>query len=204
MAHIDEAQRLFPRDRDVNLLAGLLHESLARVAGWALPETGIDASRELEAARGALRRAVDADPQAEVAQLHLARVSHLLGDDDSARATAALVSTKASDPANTYVAELLLGSIHLAARRYDEARASFERAAGLYPTAQSPLVALSQVARASGNRAEAVRSIERLTALPRDVDRRRDPWWEYESGAIRDLGPLLESLRDDVKARRTR
>lgn len=204
VAHLDEAQRLFPRDRDVSLLAGLLHESLARAAGWALLQTGIDGSRELQAARRALRRAVDADPQAEVAQLHLARVSHLLGDDEAARAAASAVLAQAASPANKYVAELLIGSIHQAAQRFDQARASFEGAAALYPTAQSPLVALSQVARASGNRAEAVRWVERLTALPHDVDGRRDPWWEYESSAVRDFGPLLDDLRDDLRARRTR
>jgi VWFA-related protein len=204
VAHLDEAQRLFPRDRDVNLLAGLLHESLARAAGWALLETGIDDSSELQAARRALQRTVDADPQAEVARLHLARVSHLLGDDQAASAAASVVLAQAARPANKYVAELLMGSIHQAAQRFDQARASFERSAALYPTAQSPLVALSQVARASGNRAEAVRSVERLTALPHDVDGRRDPWWEYESSAVRDFGPLLDDLRDDLKARRTR
>jgi tetratricopeptide (TPR) repeat protein len=203
LAHLDEAQRLFPHDRDVNVLAGLLHESLARVAGWALPETGLDASRELQAARRALRRAADADPQAEVAQLHLARVSHLLGDDHAATAAATAVLTQAATRANKYLAELLVGSIHQRAQRFADARASFERAAALYPTAQSPLVALSQVARASGNRAEAVGLIERLTALPRDVDQRVDPWWDYEGRAVRDFGPLLDDLRDDLKARRS-
>ena len=204
VAHLDEAQRLFPRDRDVNLLAGLLHESLAKAAGWALLETGIDPARELQAARRALRRAVDADPQAEVAWLHLARVSHLLGDDEAARVEASAVLAQAASPANKYVAELLMGSIHQAAQRFDQARASFERAAALYPTAQSPLVALSQVARAAGNRAEAVRSVERLAALPQAADGRRDPWWSYESSAVQNFGPLLDDLRDDVKARRTR
>jgi tetratricopeptide (TPR) repeat protein len=202
VGHLDEAQRLFPRDRDVNLLAGLLHESLARVAGWALPETGLDGSRELQAARRALERTLDADPHAEIAQLHLARVSHLLGDDETASSATSAVLSGTARPANKYVAELLAGSIHQAARRFHRARESYERAAALYPTAQSPLVALSQAARASGDRAEAVRSVERLIALPRDVDGRGDPWWDYESSAIRDFGPLLDTLRDDLKARR--
>jgi tetratricopeptide (TPR) repeat protein len=204
VAHMREAQRLFPRDRDVNLLAGLLHESLARAAGWTRLETGLDGSRELEAARRALRRAVDADPRSEVAQLHLARVSHLLGDDDAARAAAAVVLAQGASPANRYVAELLMGSIHQAAQRVDQARASYERAAALYPTAQSPLVALSHLARASGHRREAVRAVERLTALPHDIQERTDPWWEYESRAVREFGPLLDDLRDELKARRTR
>jgi tetratricopeptide (TPR) repeat protein len=198
VAHMREAQRLFPRDRDVNLLAGLLHESLARAAGWTRLETGLDGSRELEAARRALRRAVDADPRSEVAQLHLARVSHLLGDNDAARAAAAVVLAQGASPANRYVAELLMGSVHQAAQRVDEARASYERAAALYPTAQSPLVAPSHLARASGHRREAVRAVERLTALPHDIQERPDPWWEYESRAVREFGPLLDDLRDEL------
>jgi hypothetical protein len=59
------------------------------------------------------------------------------------------------------------------------------------------------VARASGNRAEAVGLIERLTALPPDVDLRVDPWWDYEGRAVRNFGPLLDDLRDDLKARRS-
>jgi tetratricopeptide (TPR) repeat protein len=202
VAHLDEARRLFPRDRDVNLLEGLLHESLARAAGWALPETGLDRSRELHAARRALERAVNADPQADVALVHLARICHVLADDAAAGTAASVVLARAASPGNRYVAELLMGSVHQAAQRFDEARASFERAAALYPAAQSPLVALSHVARASGNRAEAVRAVERLTALAHDVDGRRDPWWEYESSAVLDLGSLLDDLRDDLKARR--
>ena len=101
-----------------------------------------------------------------------------------------------------YLAELLMGSIHETAGRGERARESFERAAALQPRAQSPLVALSHLAREAGNRSEAVRYIDRLAALPPPTDGRNDPWWHYQSAAVADHAALLNTLRAAVRARR--
>jgi tetratricopeptide (TPR) repeat protein len=197
--HLRDAQRLFPRDRDVNMLSGLLHEMLAAAASEVLlgdAQTALNtAASQLQAARRYLTRAVDADPAYDAAQLHLGRVCHLLGDDEAASNALASVLSRTNDPNIRYVAELVAGSIHEAAGRLDVARESFERAATLQPQAQSALVALSHVAREAGNRADAVRYIERLAALPLQTKGRDDPWWHYESAAVADHAALLSTLR---------
>jgi tetratricopeptide (TPR) repeat protein len=160
------------------------------------------AKSQLQAARRYLTRAVDADPQYDAAQLHLGRVCHLLGDDEAASNALASVLPRTNDPNIRYVAELVAGSIHEAAGRLDAARESFERAAALQPRAQAPLVALSHVAREAGHRAEAVRYIERLAALPLPTEGRDDPWWHYESAAVADHAALLSTLRATLRAGR--
>jgi hypothetical protein len=58
-------------------------------------------------------------------------------------------------------------------------RAAFLGASALYPNAQSPRLALSQIARRTGDRAAAQRELQFIAALPDDERRREDPWWLY-------------------------
>ena len=78
----------------------------------------------------------------------------------------------------------------------DAARAAYERAAELSPKAQSPLLALSQLARRYGDRPAALRAMERLFTLP-DDDRSEhdDPWWWYYVAQARDADDLLDAMR---------
>jgi hypothetical protein len=110
------------------------------------------------------------------------------------------VLSRTNDANIRYVAELVAGSIQEAAGRLDAARENFERAATLQPRAQAPLVALSHVAREAGHRADAVRYIERLAALPLPTEGRDDPWWHYESAVVADHAVLLNTLRATVSA----
>ena len=56
--------------------------------------------------------------------------------------------------------ELFLGRAEEALGHDEAARAAFERASALYPNAQSPRLALSQIARRAGNRAAAQRELQ--------------------------------------------
>jgi tetratricopeptide (TPR) repeat protein len=78
-----------------------------------------------------------------------------------------------------YLAHLFLGRAEEAAGHPDPARSAFARASELYPNAQSPRLALSQLARRAGNRQAAQRELQALAALPDDERRREDPWWFY-------------------------
>jgi len=100
-----------------------------------------------------------------------------------------------ADADTRYLGEMLNGSIHQAARRFDEATRSFERAASLQPLAQSPLVALSHVAREAGMGRESVAYIDRLAALPPSAGARSDPWWRYEEAAVANHAALLNAVR---------
>jgi len=78
-----------------------------------------------------------------------------------------------------YLAELFLGSQEMALDHNTQARARFEHAASLYPRAQSPRLALSQLSRRAGDRAGAQRELRVIAALPSDERQREDPWWSY-------------------------
>jgi hypothetical protein len=75
----------------------------------------------------------------------------------------------------------------------EEARSAYERAAALYPTAQSPLLALAQLARKEGNQPEASAAMRRLWALG-DPAKRLDPWPVYYLMQGGDAEPLLREL----------
>jgi len=86
-----------------------------------------------------------------------------------------------SDERLRYYAHLFLGEELAALGRRDGARSSFERAAALFASAQSPRLALSLLARRSGDRRGAQEAIRDVLRLPADESRRPDPWWQYDA-----------------------
>jgi tetratricopeptide (TPR) repeat protein len=78
-----------------------------------------------------------------------------------------------------YLAQMFLATQEEALGNYAEARTHYEHAASLYPRAQSPRLALSQISRRFGDRAGAQRELGVLADLPVDEGRREDPWWNY-------------------------
>ena len=110
------------------------------------------------------------------------RHGHVLDDlgrhEEAAEELRRAIADGASDHL-LYLAQLFLGRAEEARGRDEAARAAFERASALYPNAQSPRLALSQIARRAGNRAAAQRELHAIAALPDDERRREDPWWLY-------------------------
>ena len=97
------------------------------------------------------------------------------------------------DRRGLYFAELFLGRAEEALGQRAEARRRYEHAADLYPTAQSPHLALSLLAQNSGDRASAQRALGNLSA---GVDRERiDPWWLFYEAHNDDAAVLMERLR---------
>jgi hypothetical protein len=78
-----------------------------------------------------------------------------------------------------YWALLFLGKQDEMLGNRDRARLSYERASALFPRAQSPRLALSQLARRTGDRRAAQRQLAALAGLPADEQQREDPWWDY-------------------------
>jgi tetratricopeptide (TPR) repeat protein len=102
----------------------------------------------------------------------------------------------AEEPILQYYANLFLGREFEALGNAAEARRSYERAAALAPTAQSPLLGLSRVADDAGDRAAARDAIARVVTLPASELERADPWWVYEVAQARHVDGLLDELRD--------
>ena len=203
--HLDRARELFPTDPDILFLSGSQHETYASAAvqsvreGAVLPagvtiEIGTEA-RELRQAETFFRRSL----AAKIAQpeAHL-RLGHVLGElnrhtDAVPELEEAIKST--SEDLLRYFGFLLLGTSQEALGRYDDAQASYERASTLYPTAQSPFLALTELARRRGNRAAALRSMQEVFDLPWSQFQRYDPWWDYDVAQSRHVGDLLKELR---------
>jgi hypothetical protein len=79
--------------------------------------------------------------------------------------------------------------------RRSEAREQYTRAARLYPNAQSPLFALSQLADSSGDLEGALFNMQRVFALSR-TDSMGDPWWVYDLSHVRDADALVAEMRE--------
>jgi tetratricopeptide (TPR) repeat protein len=97
------------------------------------------------------------------------------------------------DAGTLYLAELFLGREEEAPGRHDEARRHYERAAELYPNAQSPRLALSRVARQAGDRAAAQRSLQSIASVA-DGDA-SDPWWDFYQPHKDDADILMRRMR---------
>ena len=208
--HLDHGRALFPDDADIVFLTGSLHETYASpqiqaaLRSVVLPtgiRIAIDPERsELRDAERYLRRALELNSEHAEAHLRLGRVLGITGRPgeaaDRLRQALALIPTASADgPLLEYFGRLFLGDAEEALERSEAARASYERAAALYPLAQSPRLAISALERRSGNRDGALREIQRVFDLPARKGVDADPWWTYHEAQGRHADALLAELR---------
>jgi tetratricopeptide (TPR) repeat protein len=205
--HIDRAREIFPDDPDILFLSGTLRETYAsaeiQAAAHSVPpipggfELGIGSVRsELRQAEGFFRRALAREPDMAEAHLRLGRVLALQGHDAEAVPELQQALTRLGDEALEYDGELFIGAAFEALGRSDEGAAAYEHAAARFPAAQSPLIALSQLARRRGDRTGALAAMARMFALPSPGDGdRQDPWWTYKTAQARNADDLLETVR---------
>ena len=79
--------------------------------------------------------------------------------------------------------------------RGQEAREQYERAATLFPTAQSPLLAISQLALDNNNTEDALRALQRVFGLQIKDRWNDDPWWVYDLSHVRDAAALVAEMQ---------
>jgi tetratricopeptide (TPR) repeat protein len=135
------------------------------------------------------------------ARVRRGRVLRALGryqeaSDELRRAEAGLLNVQLR-----YYAALFLGDAHAALGQYASARDSYGRAIALYPNAQSPRLALSLVARRTGDRVAALREIATILARPADEGALADPLWTYHVWQQRPASDLLAELRESFRAK---
>jgi hypothetical protein len=210
--HIDHARQLFPDDADILFQAGCLHETFAapRVQGAiqsaSLPPGMVfDVSSEhgeLRQAETFFRRALNVAPGFVEARIRLGHAIGRLGQHADAAGELRRAIAATEDSLLLYYAELFLGGEEEALGRRDAARDSYERAAALYPLAQSPHLALSHLARRFGDRPGALRAIQQVLKLPAAGSDRVDPWWAYHIAQGRNADALLADLRRPFLAER--
>jgi hypothetical protein len=204
--HLDQARRIFPDDPDLLFLSGCQRETYAGPAiqvatrSVALPaglSMAIESERgELRQAEGFFRRALALRSDMGEAHLRLGRVLGQQGHHADAAAELRQALAIDDDDALRYFGELFLGAEEEALGRFDAARDAFEKAAALFPSAQSPLIGLSEVARRRGDRAGALAAMQKVFELPNAGDSGRDdPWWIYHTAQARNSDALLNAVR---------
>ena len=205
--HIDRGREIFSTDPDILFLSGALHETYARpaiqsAAHAAVVPTGfsidiLSARVELRRAESFFRGAIAHAPDMAEAHLRLGRVLGLQGQHaDAIVELRRGLTLLGDDDELRYDGELFAGAEEEALGRYDAAHEAYERAQSLFPTAQSPLLALSQLARRRGNRAEAFTAMQRLFELPPPgAEGRDDPWWVYHKAQARNAQALVDAVR---------
>jgi tetratricopeptide (TPR) repeat protein len=204
--HLERARVIFPDDADLLFLSGCQRESYAAPAiqsatrsvvlptGFAI---AVGSERaELRQAETFFRRALAQQPDMSEARLRLGRVLGQQGRHADAVGELRQALARLDDDQLRYYGELFLGAEEEALGQFDAARGSYERAAALFPSAQSPLIALSELARRRGDRAGALAAIQKVFELPDAGDRGRDdPWWVYHVAQARNADALLDAVR---------
>jgi tetratricopeptide (TPR) repeat protein len=200
---------IFRNDAEMLFLAGVMHESLAstgvqeafRGADFYLRSSvGLSSRRgELDKAEDLLRRAVKSNPGFVMARLHLGHVLAERGEHKNALGELAQVLPAIKNPDLLYYGHLFSGRSAAALGQTAAAREAFERAARLAPAAQSPLLALSQLAYSRGDTAEAASLLARVAELPA-LDG-VDPWWTYHTSIGRVFfEPLRQNIVETLRA----
>jgi tetratricopeptide (TPR) repeat protein len=148
-----------------------------------------------------MRRALESNPDLAEARIRLGHV--LLQRERPGEALEALgnVVERTADPVLRYYARLVTGAAERARGNADGAVEAYKKAAALYPRAQSPHLALSQLARERGDRGAALEAAQRVLSLPGDERERLDPWWDYHRGTGRRVEALLIEVRTTVGGR---
>jgi len=205
LKHLDRARQLFPNDRDVLFFVVTHHAVYATpriqhaLQTLVLPQgyfmDAKSGSAELRLARTLLQRVVAIDPLFTEARLRLGRILALGGELADAERELTAAETAVTDDSNRYYAALFVGAVEEAQGRFDDARAAYDRAARLFPLAQSPLIAIAQLARRRGDRPGALQAATQLFALPPEIDDRRDPWWVYDIWQARSADDRLAAVR---------
>ncbi len=188
---------LFPDDDEVLFLAGAMHEALASPSFQQGVETRsvsqvafIESERtELAGAEEFFRRALKANPAHVEARMRLGQVLAQRGRSAEALSELRAASEASRDPLVSYYAALLIGREE---PDVDRARVAFQRAASLYPRAQSPHVGLSEVEMRSGNQLAAAQALELVWA--QSASRDDDPWSSYSTAAGRAGLARLDSI----------
>jgi tetratricopeptide (TPR) repeat protein len=158
---------------------------------------------ELREAESFFQRALELSPDHAEGRMHHGRVLALLGRHAEAVIELRRAAPALSDPDLEYFARLFLGAEEETIGNRDAARTAYERAASLAPMAQSPLLALSQLARRSGDRPGALRAIDRLFALSgTERSQNDDPWWWYYVSQARDADDRLAAVHEPFRAER--
>jgi tetratricopeptide (TPR) repeat protein len=195
-------ERLTP-DAGIHLDSGCLYEAFAAPRAQSMMSSAqtrgvrLDmrpVAENLRLAEMHFTQATVLDPKLLEARVRLARVRIQLGRAAEAVSDLEAMSIAATDPVVRYYAVLFLGQALEALERFDAARVAYQRAAALYPMSQAPHLALSLLARETGDRETAQFALGNSLFAPTPDRVRYDPWWVYSWGSGRSMRALVLRL----------
>jgi hypothetical protein len=201
--HLEKARQVFPDDPGLLLDAAYVQEKLSSPELQAgvddLRERGVTIATEppatqLYRAEQLFARVVALAPDEVDAHLRRGRALAELGRHEESAAVLRRLLERDLDKDRRYLAELFLGRAEATLGRAGEAARRYENAAALYPDAQSPRMALSQLARAAGDRVAALRHLAPVLERVND-DPSIDPWWGYFEPHAKDVDDWLAAMR---------
>ena len=206
---VNRARRVVPGDPVVLFYEGALHEANASpllqsvevtrpktAGGWRFPSP----ESEWHRAEACYRKAIEAGAPPDAA-IHLGRVLGHLGKHSDAAAVLKEAAARVTEPRLRYLAHLFLGVELGAMGDLNGARSALDIARRLFPTAQSPVVALADASWRAGSRLEAMAALTSFEQLPSDADARDDPYWAYYESFASDADHQLEAVRRWLDAR---
>jgi tetratricopeptide (TPR) repeat protein len=207
--NLESALKIFPSNERILFYAGVLHEIYAMPSNQniILPQFGRLAhgpkESELKEARQLFQKAIKVNPDFAEAHLRLGRTLGLLNLHEQAVGELQQAAVSIKDPQLLYYAFLFLGCELGKLSRQSEAGNQYEKAAGLFPKAQSPLLGLSQLARSNSDDKGALVAIQRLFALPNKDSWDEDPLWIYDLAHVSDADVLIAEMYNMFEAIRS-
>lgn len=185
LQHLDAGLARFPDDGLLLFLRGCEHESYGSPAiqvpleGARRSDGPVRSSRdEWRTAASDFIKSLETNGPRDETLLHLGRVQTLLGSKDAAVRTLASTYDRLPSASLRYLRDMFLGEALEQTAAFEDANAAFARAHNLFPTAQSPMLALSQLQRRMDHYDSAKTSIATLWTSPTGTDD-DDPWWLY-------------------------
>ena len=196
--HLDTARIALANDARVWLWSGAAQENAAappQQVGAGVTNGKIDSPTLLLArAEAFYRRALELDAACAECSLRLARVRQLSGQMEEAATLIARAEPKLTNPVLRYYAALFAGRSAEALNKITEARAAFERAMSLFPRAQSPRLALADLAFRDSESSQALTGV-RTMFVTADRSNSGDPWWYYDVSLVMNWRELVADLR---------
>ena len=201
---LERGLALFPHDERLLFDAGVLHEVFSehgtQHAAQNLVRAGATTSvvseeTELQLARDRLESALAEDDELAEARLHLGRVLGRQGRHETALGELTRAEHEMTDRELRYDAAMLLAREQAATGDREAARASYGRAARLFPAAQSPQVGLSELSRLDGDGPAAMTTLAALLGRSATQQIADDPWWSYTQSQSRDAIVMMAVMR---------
>jgi len=191
---IERARTLSGDTPELLLAAAITNELTA--SGRRGREPGAPQLGSFQQAETLYKSALAADPSLLEAQLRLARVHTLRGDNASAARMLSRFQLP-DDPLFTYLARLFEGDALERLGSIDEAKRRYAAAIALFPRAQSGQMALAYALRSAGGYNEAAERLQTIAAD--DIAAAADPWFWYSSGFASRIDESLIELRKRVR-----